>query len=176
MGLAGALMDGVMVRFTNAGCTDYESDTADTGECVSAAEAAASGGTLVVGTIDRSGYDATRTPDWKFVGDVRYVMPVLDTYELTFIGKGYVSDGFITDRSGFSYISKFNQHGDLNLQVALGPQDGKWKVSTYANNIFEARESYNPEYDVVPSGLATAQVTRSNFMTYGLKFNYNFGE
>ncbi len=185
VGMQGAFMDGKMTEFDGSSCNSTELYSAwfdrinpaftpkeDVLTCILFEP----DGTTNYQRLDRSGADAPRTPDWKFVGDVRYVMPVWDTYELTFIGKGYVSDGFITDRSGFSYISKFNQHGDLNLQVALGPQDGKWKVSTYANNIFEARESYNPEYDVAPSGLATAQVTRSNFMTYGLKFNYNFGE
>ena len=76
--------------------------------------------------------------------------------------------------ASFTQVSKYNTHGDVNLAVGLGDQAGVWKLSAYANNILEARESYNGEYDIFPSGIQSTQVTRSNFMTYGVKFGYNF--
>lgn len=183
LGLQGSFMDGKMTEFDGSTCNATELHSAwrdrndptftprdDVLTCILFEP----DGVTNYQRLDRSGDDAPRTPDWKFVGDVRYVLPAWDSYEFTFIGKGYVSDGFMTDRSGFSRTSMFNRHGDLNLQLGFGSQDGTWKVSTYANNIFEARESYNPEYDIAASGLATAQVTRSNFMSYGLRFGYTF--
>ena len=219
-GIQGAFMDGKMTDFVGSTCNNTELNSAlrdywdpnftpreDVLTCTLFKDATKPAGTPtapnttagvglfasdnLIGRTDRSGSQAPRTPDWKFVGDVRYVLPIFDSYEATFIAKGYVSDGFITSRDTFASVTKFNRHGDANLQLQFGPQDGNWKISTYANNIFEARESYNPEYDVVPSmpsqnpslpagqtgssnGLGTIQVTRSNFMTYGLKFGYNF--
>lgn len=178
VGIQGALMDGEMVEFDGSGCnstelfnTIYDLNTPGVLPCTLDTP---DGDTFE--RTDRSGTEAPRTPDWKFSGDLRYVMPVWDSYEFTFIAKGYVSDGFITARDSFSSTVKYNQHGDLNLQLGFGPQDGKWRVSSYANNIFEARESYNPEFDLAPSGLATVQVNRSSFMTYGMRFNYSFGQ
>ena len=101
-------------------------------------------------------------------------MPVLDNYELSLNAKGYISDGYINARDSFTRVVMFNRHGDLNLNVGFGDQGGVWKLSAYANNIFEARESYNREFDLQPDGLAVSQVTRSSFMTYGLRFGYNF--
>jgi hypothetical protein len=88
--------------------------------------------------------------------------------------KGYYSDGYITSRDAFDTTVKYNTHGDVNLGIGFGDQAGVWQLGAYANNILEARESYNPEYDIFPSGVQSVQVTRSNFMTYGIKFGYNF--
>jgi outer membrane receptor protein involved in Fe transport len=188
LGLSGALMDGEMVEFDGSSCnaTELYNTLKDVStnalyanyqpltDVIPCTLTTPTGATY--SRLDRSGTEAPRTPDYKFVGDVRYVLPVFDSYELVFIGKGYVSDGYITARDSFESTVKYNKHGDLNLQLGFGPQDGTWKLATYANNIFEARESYNAQYDVNPDGLAVSQVTRSNFMTYGVKFNYNFGE
>ncbi len=178
LGVQGALMDGEMVEFDGSGCNEtelfntvYGLNTPGVLPCVLDTPDGED-----FERTDRSGTEAPRTPDWKFVGDVRYTLPVWDNYEFLFIAKGYVSDGYITARDSFSSTVKYNQHGDLNLQLGFGPQDGTWKLTSYANNIFEARESYNPEFDLAPGGLTTVQVTRSNFMTYGVRFNYNFSE
>jgi len=190
LGLQAALMDGKMVEFDGSGCnlTElyntvlnlnvpgvlpcrlYIDDTLPPGTAAGQLRNAAN----IVEITDRSGVRAPRTPRYKFVGDVRYWIPMFDSYEAVFIAKGYVSDGYVTARDTFSSVVKYNKHADLNLQLQYGPQDGKWKVSSYVNNLFEARESYNSGLDLSPVGLQTVEVTRSNFRTYGARFAYNF--
>jgi outer membrane receptor protein involved in Fe transport len=171
LGLSGALMDGKMVEFNGSGCNQTELfNTLLNLNVPGVLPCDVANGEIT----DRSGTQAPRTPDWKFVGDIRYWLPVFDNYEFVFIGKGYVSDGFVTDRSGFASIVKFNRHGDANLQLQFGPQDNKWKVSTYANNIFQARQSYNPEFDLAPNGLTVVEVNKSYYMSYGMRFGYSF--
>lgn len=179
---AGALMDGKFNSFPNAGCTETELQNADTGPCINAAESIALIGTDdLEGTIDRSGFPAPKTPDWKFVLGLDYEMPVLDGYSVNVNAKGYISDGFITDVNGFSETVKMNEHEDLNLAVSFGPQDGTWRVTAFGRNLLEAKEEYNPEFDLRDNGLAGSeggdggvQMSRSNFRSYGVKFRYNF--
>jgi len=169
--LSGAVMDGKMVEFAGSGCNQTEFWNAELGlNTPGVLPCDLDNGELV----DRSGTQAPRTPDWKFVLTTNYTMPVLDNYELSFNAKGYISDGYINARDSFTQVVMYNRHGDLNLNVGIGDQAGVWKLSAYANNIFEARESYNREFDLQPVGLQTSQVNRSSFMTYGLRFGYNF--
>jgi len=171
LNLNGAVMDGKMTDFNGSGCNTEEFyNTLLDLNIPGVLPCDIDNGELT----DRTGTQSPRTPDWKFVLTATYTVPVWDDYEVVFNGKGYLSDGYITARDSFSSVVKYNQHGDLNLSLGLGDQEGVWKLSAYANNIFEARESYNNELDAVPSGLSTLQVPRSSFMTYGLKFGYNF--
>lgn len=211
--LQGAFMDGEMVEFVGSTCNNTELFSAlrdlndpsytpreDILPCTLFRDPTLPAGTgtgqlmnsaNLIGRTDRSGTEAPRTPDWQFSGEVRYTLPVFDSYQFLFIAKPYISDGMITARDTFSSVVKWNRHGDMNLQLKFGPQEEKWSIAGYVNNIFEARESYNPEYDIVPSqaslnpalpaglttssnGLQTAQVTRSNFMSYGVRFGYSF--
>jgi len=186
-GVNGAIMDGKMTEFAGSGCNLEEtlhqqiingvvpepagfSPNPDVLPC----DLTPDGSGNPVELTDRSGTQAPRTPDWKFVVTSNYIMPMFDNYQLTFDVKGYYSDGYITARDTFASVVKYNTHGDVNVGVGFGDQDGVWKLSAYANNILEARESYNGELDFFPSGVNSTQVTRSNFMTYGLKFGYNF--
>jgi hypothetical protein len=127
-----------------------------------------------ISNIDRTGTKAPKTPDYKFVFGLDYERPVASGYQLRFNAKGYVSDGFITDASGFSQYIKMNQHEDLNLSLGFGPDDGSWLVAAYGRNLLEARVEYNPEFDAIPEGMRSTQLSRSDFRTYGLKFRYNF--
>ena len=174
VGLAGALMDGVMVRFTNAGCTDYESDTADTGECVSAAEAAASGGTLVEGTIDRSGYDAPRTPDWKFVFDLEYWMPVADSYKATFSTKSTYTDGYISNVEDFDQIMAYDTRLISNLNLGFGDMDETWEMTLWMRNALNAGLEYFPEFNADPRGRVDPYLSPRNFRSYGVQLQYNY--
>jgi len=186
-GVNGAIMDGKMTEFAGSGCNLEEtlhqqiingtlprpagfSPNPDVLPCDLTPD---SNGNPVELT-DRSGTQAPRTPDWKFVVTSNYLMPVFDSYQVNFDVKGYYSDGYITSRDAFESVTRYNKHGDVNLAVGFGDQTGVWKLSAYANNILEARESYNGELDFFPDGNQSIQVTRSNFMTYGLKFGYNF--
>lgn len=174
VGLAGALMDGVMVRFTNAGCTDYESDTAGTGECVSAAEAAASGGTLVEGTIDRSGYDAPRTPDWKFVFDLEYWMPVADSYKATFSTKSTYTDGYINNVEDFDQIMAYDTRLISNLNLGFGDMDETWELTLWMRNALNAGLEYFPEFNADPRGRVDPYLSPRNFRSYGVQLQYNY--
>jgi hypothetical protein len=186
LGVNGAIMDGEMTDFNGSGCNSTEllhqqvidgvvaappgfTENPDILPCILENE---DGDALEI--TDRSGTQSPRTPDWKFVVTSNYIMPVLDSYQVSFNVKGYYSDGFITARDTFDRLSAYNTHGDVNLSIGFGDQAGVWALSAYANNILEARESYNGELDIFPSGINSTQVTRSNFMTYGLKFGYNF--
>jgi len=182
--LSGAFMDGEMTEFPGAGCTDGEIAVALTdanAPCrifdddvlqvppIDALEALDDFDTF----IDRSGSDAPRTPDWKFVLAADYRAPVGSKYELSLSAKGYASDGYILDVEGFSRTVKYNKHEDLNLMVGLGDIDGLWMVSVFARNLLEARPSYNSQFDLFPNGIASTSLGPSAFTTYGVKFEYS---
>jgi iron complex outermembrane recepter protein len=186
LGFSGAIMDGEMTSFPGAGCTDAEIAEAisnpdapckffdeETGEPIPApsdpVEAFDS-----FSIIDRTGEEAPRTPDWKFVLTADYFIPLSETYEMTFNAKGFVSDGYIVDVESFNKIVKYNKHEDLNVLVGLHNVDMGWSISAFARNLLEARPSYNPEFDVFPDGLASAHVSPSSFTTYGIKLEYLF--
>ncbi|MDH3532786.1 MAG: TonB-dependent receptor [Gammaproteobacteria bacterium] len=178
----GALMDGEFTKFPNAGCTEVELAAADTGPCISEAESEALvGSDDLEGTIDRSGFPAPKTPDWKLVLGADYDIPVRNDFLININARGYLSDGYITDVNGFSEIVKMNEHEDLNLTLSFGPQDGTWQLAAYGRNLLEAKPEYNPEFDLVDNGIAGSegtdggvQMSRSNYRSYGLKFRYNF--
>ena len=165
-GLSGAIMDGVMTDYPNAGCTPAEF-----------ANAPASGCNPATSRIDRTGSESPVTPDWKFVLDVDYSLPVIETHKLVFNGKGYFSDGYIYDATGFTKVATYDRHGDLNLSLGFGDIDDTWVVSAYAHNLFEARPTYHPENDIFPEGIFSTQETnlsRSSFTSYGVQFKYNY--
>ena len=163
LSLAGALMDGKMTDYPGAGCTIAELATAPGSGCDPA-----------TGTIDRTGFDAPRTPDYKFVFGADYWVPVLASHRLTFNANAYVSDGYLTDVNGFSRVIMYDTHGDLSLSLGFGDLDGRWLLSVYARNLLEARPSYHAEYDVTPDGFEFATFGPSAFTSYGAKFSYSF--
>jgi len=175
LGLSGALMDGIMTDFKRAGCTAAELVDPDSGCVLTDPDDPAEGG-----LIDRTGSEAPRTPDWKFVLTGDYRVPVFGSYELYLNAMVYISDGYILDVESFDQIVKYNQHGDLNLMMGLGDLKGRWVVSVFVRNLFEARPSYNAEFDTFPNGLAGSgddtgvYLGESSFMTYGLKLEYRF--
>lgn len=173
LSLAGAFMDGEMTDFPNAGCTEDELANADTGPCISADEAADIGVPDKEGTIDRSGTPSPKTPDWKFVLGLEYVTPISANLQLRFDARGYISDDFITDVSGFSKIVMMNSHEDLNLTLGIGSADGTWEVAVFGRNLLEARPEYNAQFDIRANGLQTTSLSRSHFKSYGVKFHYN---
>ena len=128
--------------------------------------------------IDRSGTQAPRTPDWKFILSADYRFPILGEYEFYFNATGYLSDGYILDVESFDKTVMYNRHGDMNLMAGIGDAAGKWVVSLFARNLFEARPSYNAQYDSFPNGLAGSgddtgvQLGPSSFVSYGVKFEY----
>ena len=103
-----------------------------------------------------------------------YVIPLSNGYELGLNAKGYTSDGYITDTNGFSQVLKFNQHEDLGLSAAYGPQDGNWKLTAFARNLLEASPSYNAEFDLLVEAIQSPVVYRSSYTSYGLSFRYTY--
>jgi len=162
--LAGAIMDGVMLDYAGASCTEYEFEYFSETGC-----------DPVTQKIDRTGQQAPNTPDWKFVLTADYRWPLWNLYEGFINAKGYVSDGYINDTTSFDLINKYNQHGDLSLLAGFGPQGGPWELSVFARNILEAHQSYNPEFSVAPPAPFEQQaLDRTNFMSYGLRFRYDY--
>lgn len=174
LGLNGAIMDGEMVEYEGAGCTDAEIAAADTGPCISEDEADALGNEDLAGLIDRSGSEAPRTPDWIFTANLAYWMPVMDGYKATFNGKFKYSDGYITNVEDFALDIKMNKHADMNLSVGFGDLDDTWRFSLWGRNLLEPLPSYNAEYDVFPNGLVTTGLSSSHFRSYGVQFEYNY--
>ena len=179
-------MDGVMTEFPGAGCTD-----AEIGEALTDPNApcklfeddvrvqpppdldAETAFDDYDSFIDRGGSEAPRTPDWKFILTADYRMPIGDRFELSFNAKGYLSDGYILDVESFTKVVKYNKHEDLNLTLGIGDIQGGWVLSVFARNLFEARPSYNAEFDTFPNGIAATSLGPSAFTTYGLKFQYS---
>jgi outer membrane receptor protein involved in Fe transport len=173
--LAGALMDGIMLEYPGAGCTDFEFANADTGPCVSAAESIAlQGNTDAEATIDRTGEDAPRTPDYKFVMELEYWHPVLDSYKAMFNTVIAFSDGYIDNVEDFDKMIKWNRHTDINFNVGFGDMDDVWKFSIWGRNLLEASTSYNEEFDSERLGIATENMSAADFFTYGVQLEYNF--
>lgn len=173
LGISGALMDGVMVRFTNAGCTDAEDEASATGPCVSAAEAAADP-TLVAGTIDRSGSPAPRTPDWKFVLDLDYWHPVADEYKLMFSAKNTFMDGYINNVEDFDQIVAYDKRVITNLNLGFGDMEEVWSITFWTRNLFNEGLEYFPEFDVNPTGRVDPYLSPRNFRSYGVQLQYNY--
>jgi len=162
VGVAGAIMDGEMVYFPNAGCTSAERFTPGS-DC-----------DPVTFTIDRSGQEAPFTPDWNFVLDLDYRQPVWNDFEMSFNAKGFISDGYFIDQRGFTKDVAYEVHGDLNLAVGIGPADDRWRFSVWARNLLEATPTYRPELDLASDGFVVVANTPGDFTTYGIKFQYNY--
>lgn len=186
LSFAGAFMDGEMTSFPGAGCTEAEIAEAisdpnapcrffdeDTGAPIPAPSDPVDA-VDAFSIINRTGAEAPRTPDWKFVLGLDYFKPFANRYEFIFNAKGFISDGYILDVESFNKIVKYNRHEDLNLLAGVRNIDAGWAVYGFARNLLEARPSYNSQFDVFPNGLASAHVGPSSFTSYGLKFEYIF--
>ena len=172
-----ALMDGEFSFFPGAGCNRPEFRDRDTGPCISENDPEGIANPELVGTIDRSGTPSPKTPDYKIVFGIDWERPVFNGYLLSVNARGYISDGFITDTSGFDPVLSMDEHEDLNLTVGIGPANGPWVLSIYGRNLLEPQISYFPQFEdpALDDGLITQYVSRNSFATYGLKFQYNFG-
>jgi hypothetical protein len=167
-------MDGEMVEYEGAGCTTFEEENADTGPCISPAEEAADPDGFPAGTIDRSGTKAPRTPDWKFVVDARYWMPLFDNYKTTFSARTSFIDAYVNDIEGFSQIISYDQRILTNLNLGIGDMDDSWELSFWVRNLFNDGIKYFPEFDVEPVGRRDYGTSLRNYRTYGVQLNYNF--
>ena len=161
-------MDNVMVDFI-AACTEVELANPDATGCVPTPPNNTSG------LIDRSGNRGANAPVWKFVLQADYEMPIFDDYILGLNANSYISDGYVTDNTGFSKVNMMNDHGDLSLNAAFSDADKNWEWSTFARNIFHPTPSYHIENDLTPEAFESRNRDTSDFVTYGVKFRYNFG-
>lgn len=156
----GAFMDGEMVEYTGAGCTDAEEAA---GLCDPVTE-----------TIDRSGSDAPRTPDYKFTTKLDYWLPVRDDYKLTLSGNITFSDGYIDDVEGFEKVVMWDSHEDINLSIGFGDMDEVWRLSLWGRNLTESRPTYHPEFDVNPDGRQAKSLSLGDFRTVGVQLTYKY--
>ncbi len=174
-GFSGALMDGVMLKYEGAGCTDFEFEQADTGPCLTAQESIDIYGTTGFGgTIDRSGSKAPRTPDWKFIVDLDYWIPMFDDYKLSLGTKTTFSDGYIYNVSSFDREEAYPKRVIANLNAGYGDLDGTWNLQFYARNIFNAGVEFFPEYVVDPGWIRGIPLSARNWRSYGVQFKYNY--
>ena len=172
--LSGALMDGKMLSFLGAGCTTVEFEQAATGPCVSAAEAAAgqSDG-YPVGTIDRSGTKATRTPDWKFVAGLDWWYPFANSLKYEFSTKATFSDGYIRDVRGYSGVAAYDERTIINMNLGIAELDDKWRLSLWGRNMLGHGLSYFLEEDPTPVLSRNGQILSSqNWFSYGVQMQY----
>lgn len=171
----GALMDGEMVEYGNAGCTATEFDAAETGPCITEDESIALvGDDELAGTIDRSGSPAPRTPDWKVALKLDYSRPLNNRL----IGFADVnissSDGYISNIEEFDLVQKVGQHTDMNVSIGFGDADGIWRVSAWGRNLFGIQEEYNSEFDIRGDGIKFNDMSSSMYATYGVGFQYSY--
>lgn len=171
LSLAGALMDGKMQDYQGAPCNAAERRLPELG-CVYDGIEAATG--IPVGTIDRSGQQAPYTPDWGFMYEADYRMPVFDRYEISANAKGSVSDGYFTSSSDFSKDLVYDRNADLSVSLGFGDAEGSWRVVAWGRNLLEVRQSFHEELDFTRLGSFVSEVSPSNFTTYGLKFEYSY--
>jgi outer membrane receptor protein involved in Fe transport len=175
LGLAGALMDGEMVKFEGAGCTDIEFEEADTGPCISEAESLAQfGNEDGAGLIDRSGAKAPRTPEYKFILDVDWWYPISNRVKYIFSSKTSFIDGYIYNVEDFREDIKFDNRIVQNLNIGLADMDDRWNVTFWGRNLFDEGFTYFPEFDVDPSGRADKEVSPRHWFSYGVQFQYKY--
>lgn len=174
LGINGAIMDGVMVNFTGAGCTDLEFEEADTGPCISEAEFAANPDGFEAGTIDRSGQKAPRTPDWKVVFDLDWWHPLGDSYKFMFNSTTTYRDGYIWNVEDFDQVMKYDAGVIANLNIGFGDINDVWNVTFWGRNILETGMKYFPEFDVDPEGRIDNALSPRNWFSYGVQFQYNY--
>jgi iron complex outermembrane receptor protein len=166
LSLTAAFLDGEMISFPGATCTEEEIDQ---NKCLDQ-----DGNPDPGGTIDRSGQEPPRSPDWQYVVNTSYWVPVGSDNKIVLNAQGSYSDGY-TINTGFDKIVAMDVHGDLNVSVGYGPQDDTWKLSVYGRNLTEPTPKYFAKYDLAPDGFALTESTnRSMFATYGVQFRYNF--
>jgi len=169
LSMNGAIYDGKMVNFPNAGCTDDERIQSlcldEDGNPVFGAG----------GTIDRTGQRMPRLPRYVAVLGVDYWMPVLDGYKMTLNSRFKYSDGYVTDIESFSKVMQMPRHTDLNLSIGIADLDDTWELSVYGRNLLEPNVKYYPEYDISPiSTVIYETVPASAFLTYGVQLRYNY--
>jgi len=172
--LSGALMDGKMLSFKGAGCTTVEFDAADTGPCVSAAEAAAglSDG-YPAGTIDRSGTKATRTPDWKFVAGIDWWYPLGNSLKYEFSSKVSFIDAYVRDVRGYSGVAAYDTRTVINMNVGVADMDDTWRLSVWGRNMLGDGLSYFLEEDPRPNLTRNGQILSPlNWFSYGVQLQY----
>lgn len=162
----GAVYDGKMISFSNAGCTEAE---VSQNLCL-----LADGTPAPTGTIDRSGQDMPRLPSWVFTAGLDYWMPVSDSYKLTFNGRFKYSDGYLTNIESFAKTVQMPTHTDVNLSLGLADMDDVWEVSLYGRNLTEPRKEYYPEFDPLPEAVVTTALGSSAFRTYGIQVKYSY--
>jgi len=183
LGIAGAFMDGEMISFIGAGCTDAEFANADTGPCISDAEegnATLNPLGFASGTIDRSGARAPRTPKYKIITDVDWWYPITDNLKYTFSGRASFIDGYIYNTEDFDEITKYDDRKVINLNIGLADMDDKWNLTFWGRNMLSEGFSYFPEFytavgtDGGPEGREDKEVTSRQWFSYGLQFQYKF--
>ncbi|MCZ6771052.1 MAG: TonB-dependent receptor, partial [Proteobacteria bacterium] len=183
-GFAGAFMDGEMTQFAGVGCTDGEANAAFSDPNAPCQIFDDDGNLQVppidpveafddfIFVIDRTGADAPRTPDWKFVLSADYFVPLGGDYEFTFNAKGYVSDGYILQVEDFDDVVKYDQHEDLNVTFGIRNVAKGWSVWAFGRNLLEARPTYFGQFDTFPDGLESVHLSPASFTTYGIRFEY----
>ena len=164
--LDGAVYDGKMISFANAGCTEVE---VSQNLCL-----LANGTPAATGSIDRSGEDMPRLPSWVFTASLDYWMPVTDDYKMTFNGRFKYSDGYLTNIETFARTVQMPTHTDVNLSLGIANMDDDWELSIYGRNLTEPRKEYYPEFDVLPEAVVTTALGSSAFRTYGVQLKYLF--
>ena len=181
LGLAGALMDGVMVSYVGAGCNDAEEALMDEpGGCISEAESAAllgmdidaKGSDDLAGTIDRTGQDAPRTPDYKFIADIDWWYPITNNLKYTFQGKMTLTDGYIVNVEDFDTIISYDKRIIANLNMGVGSMDDNWNVKFWVRNAFDEGMMYHPDADPVPRGRRDTSLSPRNWRSYGVQYQY----
>ena len=102
-------------------------------------------------------------------------MPVMNSYMAFVNVKAHITDDYRTGRSSNPSVTTFfDRGGDINVSAGFGPQDGSWQLAGYVRNILQARPAYHPEFQVIPDGFITTNLSDNAFTSYGIKFNYNF--
>ncbi|NNE38045.1 MAG: TonB-dependent receptor, partial [Gammaproteobacteria bacterium] len=174
LGLAGAIMDGVMTSYPGAGCNDTEEALIDEpGGCISEDESIALvGDDSLEGLIDRTGAPAPRTPDWKFIADVDWWYPITDNLKYTFSSKMTYTDGYIVNVEDFSLIVAYDTRFIANLNFGIADMDDDWNVKFWARNATNSGIQYFPENDPQSRGRESYSASPRNWTSYGVQLQY----
>jgi len=175
--LAGVVQQGKILDFVG-GCTDAELAVIDqAGGCISEAESITLVGSDVLAELyDRNGFNAARTPDWKFIIGADYEHPLswFDNLKYQFNIRSTFSDSYTEDAYGFSEHIKWDKPIKVNLNVGVATLDDSLDINFYVRNLLDTRKEYFSEFDVDPSGMEQGAYGSNDYTSYGIQLGYRF--
>jgi iron complex outermembrane receptor protein len=119
--------------------------------------------------IDCSDLRALRSPEWTLNLGLQQTIPLNGEYQLVLEGNGHYQTKMITmfERRALGTTPNY---WITDAAVSFAPQDDRWGVSLYVNNIGDERVDLSAGFSALGGNLTTGNYTAPR--TYGARFNF----